>query len=174
VSVIDPADFAAAVAGDAASFERVVRAAQGKVWRYLVQIVGDQGLAEDLTQDVFVKLHRKLHTVRSPEHADRWVFRVARNAAFDALRSRRRRPLHLLGDEEPVVAAIDPHVSVELSDALGRLDHDMREAITLVTIVGFTYREAAGVAGVAEGTMKSRVFRARRALIEALEVDHDG
>jgi len=168
VDPIDPADVAAAAAGDEVAFERLVRALQGRIWRYLVQMIGDRALAEDLAQEVFIRMHRKLHTVHDPERLLPWVFTVARNKAYDEGRSRQRRPLELLGERELAGESVDPHVEVEVSDALDRLERDLCEAVTLVGVTGLTYAEAATVLGVPVGTVKSRVFRARAELMKTL------
>lgn len=171
----DPGDVVSAAGGDIAAFERLVRAMQGRVWRYLIHLVGDAALAEDLAQEVFLRVHRKLHTLRDPDNFVSWVLVTARNAAYDAGRSRQRRPLHLVGDDDRVLhrEARDPHIRLEVQDALDRLDEDSREAVMLVGVIGLTYSEAAEAIGVPEGTVKSRVFRARKALMTLLSMEVD-
>lgn len=166
----DAADVVAAAAGDLVAFERLVLATQGRVWRYLVHLVGDHGLAEDLAQEVFIRVFRKLSTLRNPDGFTSWVLVVARNAAYDAGRARVRRPLELLPDPDVVSRASgDPHVATEVRDALDRLESDLREALVLVGMIGLSYREAGEALGVPEGTVKSRVFRARQAMLQILE-----
>lgn len=167
------ADIADAAAGEVDAFARIVRQMQGRVWRYIVLIVRDPGLAEDLTQEVFVRVHRRLDTLRSHERFVPWVFSIARNAAYDAGRSRSRRPLTLVGDRElpETGGAHDPHITAEVHDALDRLEADLRDALVLVAVIGFSYEEAAGLLDVPEGTVKSRVFRARRQMIELLDLE---
>lgn len=171
----DAEDVASAAAGDVVAFERLVRAMQGRVWRYLVHLVGDAALAEDLAQEVFLRVYRKLHTLRDPNRFVSWVLVTARNAAYDEGRSKQRRPLDLVGhrDETLQRQSQDPHISLEVHDALDRLDHDLREAILLVGMIGLTYGEAAEAIGVPEGTVKSRVFRARRLLETILDLEAD-
>lgn len=171
----DAGDVALAAGGDIAAFERLVRAMQGRVWRYLVHLVGDPSLAEDLTQEVFVRAHRKLDSLREPRSFVSWVMVMARNAAYDAGRSKMRRPLHLVGDDTDALGQVspDPHIGMEVYDALERLDPDLREAIVLVGVIGLTYSEAAEAIGVPEGTAKSRVFRARKALMKSLSPEVD-
>lgn len=164
------ADVEAAASGDVRAFERLVAAVQGRVWRYLVHLVGDSALAEDLAQEVLFRVYRRLHTLREPAKFMSWVLTAARNAAYDAGRAKKRRPLELVGDRPLPDSghAQDPHLTVEIHDALAGLDEDIREAIVLVGMIGLTYQEAAETIGVPEGTVKSRVFRARRILLEAL------
>lgn len=166
----DAADVVAAASGDTAAFERLVRTMQGPVWRYLVHFLGDAALAEDVSQEVFLRVYRKLHTLRDPNRFVPWLLALARNAAYDAGRSRKRRPIELVGDRELAPPEPeDPHLSIEVHDALDQLDEPMREAIVLVTMIGLTYQEAADAIGIPEGTVKSRTFRARRLLMEILE-----
>jgi RNA polymerase sigma-70 factor (ECF subfamily) len=170
----DVADVEAAAAGDVAAFEKVVRVMQGPVWRYLVHLVRDHALAEDVSQEVFIRCYRKLHTLNDPQRFVPWLLATARNAAFDAGRARKRRPLELVGDDEmPSPPQGDPQIGIEIRDALDRLDETLREALVLVGIIGLSYAEAAEAIGVPEGTVKSRTFRARRALIEMLEAGAD-
>ena len=172
----DAADVVAAAAGDVAAFERLVIAIQGRVWRYLVHLVGDRGLAEDLAQEVLIRVHRKLPTLRDPEGFTSWVLVVARNAAYDAGRAKVRRPLTLVADPDADLRQTqgDPHLAVEVRDLLERLDPDLREAVVLVGMIGLSYREAAETIGIPEGTVKSRVFRARQTLGEMLGGSDDG
>lgn len=171
----DAADVVAAASGDVAAFERLVRHMQGPVWRYVVHLVGDQALAEDISQEVFLRCHRKLDTLKDPERFVPWLLATARNATYDAGRYKKRRPVELVGDRELGSSedARDPHLSIEIRDALDRIDATLREALVLVGMIGLTYREAADTIGVPEGTVKSRVFRARRLLMEMLEPGAD-
>lgn len=170
----DAADVVAAASGDGAAFERIVREMQGPVWRYLVHLVSDRNLAEDISQEVFLRVHRKLHTLHDPDRFVPWLLATARNAAYDAGRYRKRRPLDLLGDKEwPAGNTHDPHLGLEVRDALARLEDPLREAVVLVGMIGLTYQEAAEAIGVPEGTVKSRAFRARKLLMEMLEPGDD-
>ena len=168
----DDAIVTAAASGDRAAFESLVRQMQGPVWRYVVHLVGDHGLAEDICQEVFLRVHRRLHTLRDPTRFVPWLLTTARNAAFDAARFRKRRPLTLVDDQELWASreADDPHLSLEMWDALARLDEPLRESLVLVGMIGLTYQEAAEAIGVPEGTVKSRTFRARKVLLEILDV----
>lgn len=166
----DAADVVAAASGDVAAFERLVREMQGPVWRYVVHLVGDHSLAEDVSQEVFLRVYRKLHTLRDPERFVPWLLATARNVAFDAGRHRKRHPVELVGDRDVWSSqdSPDPHISLEVWDALVRLEHQLRESVVLVGMIGLTYQEAADAIGVPEGTVKSRTFRARKLLVEML------
>ncbi|MCI0677486.1 MAG: RNA polymerase sigma factor [Actinobacteria bacterium] len=165
----EAADVIAAASGDLGAFERLVRQMEGPVFRYIVHLIGDRALAEDVAQEVFLRMYRSLHTLRDADRFVPWLLATARNAAYDAGRRRARDPIELVGDRELPARAEDPHLTVEISDALSRLEHDLAEAIVLVGMVGLSYAEAAATIGIPEGTMKSRVFRARKVLMQILE-----
>jgi RNA polymerase sigma-70 factor, ECF subfamily len=168
----DPRDIRAAMAGDDGAFERLVRAYATPVWRYLRRLVGDGALAEDLAQETFLRVHHRLSGFSFSSKFSTWVFAIARNAGIDALRSRDRRA-RLGAALPPPPPAAAPDAGAELTAALASLAPALREAVLLVEVLGLTYRETAEVVGVAEGTVKSRVFRAR-AQLTAWMAEADG
>lgn len=163
------ADVEAASRGDVEAFTRIVRVMQGRLWRYLVLIVRDHALAEDLSQEVLVRVFRRLHTLEDPARFVPWLLTVARNAAFDAGRASKRRPITLVDDRDIPHAQHDPHIALEVHDMLDRLDDSLKDALVLVSVIGLSYAEAAEALSLPEGTVKSRVFRARRQLLEMLD-----
>ena len=162
----DPELIRAARAGNTAAFEELVRAYQSHIWRFLRHLLGDPELAEDITQETFVRVYRKLETFRFRSKFSTWVFQVARNAGIDALRSRQRRE-RLLTAMKPRVPEVvtGGELGVEIEEALRSLSPKLREAFVLIETVGLTYREAGLAIGVPEGTVKSRVFHAREQLV---------
>jgi RNA polymerase sigma-70 factor (ECF subfamily) len=157
----DPGTVRAAAAGDLAAFEELVRAYQAQVWRFLRHLLGDPALAEDVTQETFLRVFLRLRTFRHRSRFSTWVFQVARNAGVDALRSRARqeRVAHLTLPTT-VVAGADS--GTDIVAALGALSVKLRESLLLVEVLGLRYREVAQVLGVPEGTVKSRVAQARQ------------
>lgn len=160
----DPAMIRAAVAGDLVAFEQIVRTCQDPVWRYLRRFVGDAALAEDLTQETFIRVYRRLDTYRAGSRFTTWIIQIARNAAIDALRSRDRRD-RLIDALPPPCPPSQPGLGAELEAALATLSAKLRDAVLLVDVAGFTYRDAGEVLGVPTGTVKSRVFHARELLV---------
>ena len=160
----EPAVIRAAAAGDLGAFEQLVRVYQQHVWRFLRRLLGDAATAEDVTQETFLRVHRRLPTYRFRSSFTAWVFQIARNAGIDELRSRQRRTrlLSLAARPDPPAAA--PETRAEIEAALASLPVDLREAVVLVEVLGLRYREVARVLGVPEGTVKSRVFNARSRL----------
>ena len=154
----------AAANGDLDAFEALVRGYQPAVWRFLRHLLGDADLATDVAQETFLRLHRHLPGFAFRSSFSTWLFRIARNAGFDALRSRRRREA-LLTRLRPVGPAPDATARVELEASLASLSPKLREAFLAVEVLGLRYREAGEVLGVPEGTVKSRVFHARERLL---------
>jgi RNA polymerase sigma-70 factor, ECF subfamily len=162
----DPELIRAAGAGDVAAFEELVRAYQAHVWRFLRHLLGDPTLAEDVTQETFVRVYRKLSGFRFRSKFSTWIFSVARNAGIDAIRSRQRQDRLIQIVEPPAPQrAGSGEVKVEVEAALQSLSPKLREAFILIEALGLTYREAGQAIGVPEGTVKSRVFHAREQLM---------
>ena len=160
----DPQTLRAAAAGDVEAFTDLVRSSQPHVWRFLRHLLGDPDLAADVMQETFVRVHRSLPGFRHESRFTTWLLRIARNAAIDEQRrlTRRRRLATLEDRPRP---SPDASLGTELRAALADLAPDLREPFVLVEVFGMRYREAAEVLGVPEGTVKSRVFRARAALV---------
>lgn len=165
----DPSTIRAAARGDTGAFEELVRAYQAPVWRFLRHLLRDPALAEDVTQETFIRVYRRLHTFGFRSKFSTWVFQVARNAGIDALRARDRRSRLLLAARPGSGEAPDPAARLELQDALDRLPPRLREAFLVIEVLGLSYREAGRTLDLPEGTVKSRVFRARRQLVEWLD-----
>lgn len=175
----DPAVIRAAAGGDTAAFARLVDATQADVWRFVRHLVGDADLAADVTQDTFVRVHQRLDTFRFESRFSSWLLRIARNRAIDELRARQRRDrLHERLRPGTTGSGSTAFDRVELQEALDALAPDLREAFVTVEVFGLPYRRAGEVLDVAEGTVKSRVHRARRELIawfadEGTDSGHD-
>jgi len=157
----DPGTIRAAADGDLVAFEELVRAYQAQVWRFLRHLLGDASLAEDVTQETFLRVFQRLRTFRYRSRFSTWVFQVARNAGIDALRARARQErLARLVPPPSVVAGADS--GTDIVAALSCLSVKLRESLLLVEVLGLRYREVAQVLGVPEGTVKSRVAQARQ------------
>lgn len=161
----------AAKSGDAAAFEALVRAHTPAVYAHTLRFFGESHAAEDVTQEVFVKVYRSLPGFDGTAAFSTWLYRVTRNTCLDTLRSGRHRPVPTDLIDLAVAAPDDPAMSavtrVTLERAVRALSPEDRDAISAVGLFGLSYAEAADSLGVPEGTVKSRVFRARRALMTA-------
>ena len=168
----DPVLVRAAAEGDLDAFDALVRLYQQPVWRFLCHLVADPALAEDLTQETFLRAYRNLGTFAHQSRFSTWLFQIARNAGIDALRHRERgaRLLEVVpvADSRP-----SPEAGAELEAGLAALSPKLREALLVVEVLGYRYREAAIILGVPEGTVKSRVHQARVRLVDWMDDEAD-
>jgi RNA polymerase sigma-70 factor, ECF subfamily len=165
----DPEVVAAARAGNLDAFARLVRRYQGDVWRLSFQLVRDESLADDITQDAFVRAYRFLPRYRAESKFSTWLFTITRNCALDELRRAvRRRRLREQLDLQPAVVAPELGTRLEVQEALAALSLELREPVVLIDMFGLSYGEAAAMLSVPVGTVKSRVHRAREALSQSL------
>jgi len=154
--------------GDRLALGAFIRSTQSEVWRLARHLVGADD-AEDVTQDVYVRAWRALPDYRGDAGARTWLLAIARRACADAVRKRTRaRRLRARLEAQPVrVTTVGPGSS-DLDALVALLPPDRREAFVLTQVVGCSYEEAAGIAGVPVGTIRSRVARAREALVDAV------
>lgn len=153
--------------------------------RFLARRVPPGVEADDLLQDVFVRVIRNLGSLRGTERPEAWLFQIARNALRDSLRARQRRdgrtdPLEV-DPPDASSASADRAAEAELAPCLagmvGRLAEPYRTALTLTSLQGVTQTAAAGQLGISVSGMKSRVQRGReqlrQMLVRCCEVDVD-
>ncbi len=163
---------AAAVDGDPLAAAALVRATQSDVWR-LCAALGDRESADDLTQETYLRAFGALHRFEGRSSLRTWLLAIARRVCADAVRSRRRRRVTLVRDDQLEALAGGDGADrvgegVTVTDLLDRLETDRREAFVLTQLLGLPYAEAAEVAGCPVGTIRSRVARARADLVTAL------
>lgn len=161
----DPRTIRAAADGDVAAFDALVRAHQAPVFRFVRHLVGDDAVADDVTQETFIRVFQRLRTFAFKARFSTWLLQIARNAAIDELRGRERRT-RLAAVAPPPSPPPSPDARAELRAALASLSPTVLEALVLVEVFGLTYAETAEVLGVPVGTAKSRVFHARNRLHE--------
>jgi RNA polymerase sigma-70 factor (ECF subfamily) len=164
---------AAAATGDPLAAAALVRATQADVWRLCAHL-GDRQSADDLTQETFLRAFGSLHRFAGRSTVRTWLLSIARRTCADAIRSRKRRRLTLVGDDDLLERPDGADRVAEgaaVDDLLARLHPDRREAFVLTQLMGLPYAEAAHVAGVPVGTIRSRVARARADLVDALHDD---
>ncbi len=159
-----------AAAGERAPFEELVRRHRSRVFALALRICRNADDAEDALQETFIAAHRALPRFDGRARVSTWLYRIATNKCYDIVA--RRRPT---ADAAALPEAADPHdafarsrQSEELTRALDGLPLQFREAALLCDVCGLTPAEAGELAGVPEGTMKSRSFRARALLAAAL------
>jgi RNA polymerase sigma-70 factor (ECF subfamily) len=169
--------------GDDSAVTELYRRHERRVYNLVLRTIGNHWDAADVAQETFIKAFRNLDTFKGEARFGTWLHRIAVNAAYDHLRRHKPEPMEaeIIDDlSGPTGAAsvvatgrhgIDPAVdglSEPLRHALMELDEGFRFAVVLCDLLGFPYIEAAEILGVQEGTIKSRIFRARDALATAL------
>jgi RNA polymerase sigma-70 factor (ECF subfamily) len=163
-----------AQAGDQDAFHALYREQAGRVYALCLRLSGDRETARELTQDVFVRAWQKLRSFRGDSAFGTWLHRLATNVVLMTQRSRGRREQRVMPVEDPAAlergtppaAAAD---AIDLERALARLPEGSRTVFVLHDVEGYGHAEIGRLLGIAEGTSKAQLFRARRQLREMLE-----
>lgn len=173
---------------DETAFNELVTAYEQRVFALVQRMIGDRAEAEDLAQEVFVTVFKSIGTFRGDSKLSTWLYRVTTNHCKNRIKylGRRTRPGREAWDESEngvqsatmQTAAVVPRpdheaegrqTEVLVRKALASLADDQRELVVLRDIEGLTYEEIQGITGLAEGTVKSKLHRARLALAKSLE-----
>jgi RNA polymerase sigma-70 factor (ECF subfamily) len=163
----------AAQEGDLLAFERLYRDNERKVFGLCFRLSSDPALAEELTQEVFVRAWRKLSSFRGDSAFSSWLYPLTVNVALSERRSRRRRDARIVATEDPAGLERAPRVPApeagfDLEKAMAKLPPGARAVFVLHDVEGRTHEEVAAILNLAPGTSKAQLFRARRLLREAL------
>ncbi len=160
------------------TWEDIVRTHSARVYRLAYRLTGNPHDAEDLTQEVFVRVFRSLSSY-TPGTFEGWLHRITTNLFLDSARRRQRIRFEGLADEvayrlvgsepTPAQAFDDNHLDDDVQAALKALPPEYRAAVVLCDIEGFSYEEIAATLGVKLGTVRSRIHRGRAQLRSALE-----
>jgi RNA polymerase sigma-70 factor (ECF subfamily) len=160
--------------GDERAFSLIVRAYEVPVFNYVMRLVGDRALAEDLTQEVFIRVFQGLPKFSLRSKFTTWLFQVTKNRVLDELRASERRPRALVAlDDAPPLEVLDaPPEQVETIEALWTtvdgLNTDLKMALLLRDVVGLSYNEIADSLDTTLATVKWRIFKAREEVQLAL------
>lgn len=164
----------AAGRGDRSALTEFIRATQGDVWRLLAHLGGPE-IADDLTQETYLRVMGALPRFAARSSARTWLLSLARRVWVDNIRHDMARPRKSVAEYEDVAEGMSApgnssNTWSEWIDARALIDAlpaDRREALILTQALGYTYEEAAKIIGVRVGTIRSRVARARKELIDA-------
>jgi len=160
--------------GDERAFAIIVRAYETPVFNYVLRLVGDRALAEDLTQEVFLRVFQGLPKFSLRCKFTTWLFQVTKNRVLDELRASERRPRHLVAlDDVPPLEVMDAPIELgETVDALWRaiegLSTDLKMALLLRDVAGLSYSEIADSLEVTLATVKWRIYKGREDVALAL------
>ncbi|KAA1418720.1 RNA polymerase sigma factor SigE [Nocardioides humilatus] len=158
-------------------WQSIVEQHSDRVFRLALRLTGNRHDAEDLTQEVFVRVFRSLHTYQ-PGTFEGWLHRITTNLFLDQARRRQRIRFDALSEERaariasaaagPDLAYVDRTFDDDVEAALSALPPDFRAAVVLCDIEGLTYEEIAEILGAKLGTVRSRIHRGRAMLRAAL------
>lgn len=159
------------------TWEEVARVYGRKIYNFAYRLTGNPDDAADLVQEVLLRVRRGLASYQ-PGSFEGWLWRITRNAFLDEVRRRNRRPSYPIPDDiDRWDVASTPSADVEYSrisigddiqKALLELPYEFREAVVLCDIVGLSYEEIASAVAVPIGTVRSRIHRGRKLLVELL------
>jgi RNA polymerase sigma-70 factor, ECF subfamily len=161
--------------GTPGTFEELYRQQAPRIYSLACRIAGSPEDGEDLLQEIFLQAYRKLDSFKGDAAIGTWLYRLAMNHCLDFVRSRQAKmrkvtdSLDVETAAEPTARRETPIARVDLDRALERLPDGCREAFVLHDVEGFDHKEVARMLGIAEGTSKSQVFKARlklRALLK--------
>lgn len=174
--------------GDESAFEELVYATERTVYNMALRACGgDEHDASDLSQDIYIKLWRSIPSFRGDSSFNTWLYRIVQNAAADmARKAARERTVSLTVEGEdgedgrdemdiedtaptPEGALMESESSLSVMQALGKLTENHRRIVVLRYMDGFSVTEIADILNIDEGTVKSRLFRAREKLKKLLE-----
>ncbi|HMF99125.1 MAG TPA: RNA polymerase sigma factor [Vicinamibacterales bacterium] len=157
-------------AGDLDAFESLYREHAARLYTLACRMAGSPEDGEDLLQEIFLQAYRKLGSFKGDSSIGTWLYRLALNHCLDYVRSRRAKMNKLTetldadNSFEPTARRESPIARMDLERAVERLPEGCREAFVLHDVEGFDHKEVADLLGIAEGTSKSQVFKARMKL----------
>jgi RNA polymerase sigma-70 factor (ECF subfamily) len=165
-----------AMRGDLLAFEEMVRRYQRRVYAVALRIVRRHDVADDVTQDTFLRAHQALHGFDLSRPFGPWVCRIAANLAVNHVRSPVAREEGLpeahaettAATGNPLERALDREAVTQLQAAMDSLSADQRAVFVLRAVEGLSYKEIAEALSISTGTVMSRLFRARERLLERL------
>lgn len=162
-----------AQSGDPRAFEAIYRRLVGRIYALCLRMSRDPQRAEELTQDVFVRAWERIESFRGDSRFTTWLHRLAVNVVLQAGRTRGRRESreHLVADPGEYLGRVTremPGTRVDIERAIASLPDGARAVLVLRDVEGYKYDEIAEMQGVALGTVKAQIHRARKMMRERL------
>jgi RNA polymerase sigma-70 factor (ECF subfamily) len=155
-------------AGEPGSFEELVATMERPLLYYVAKLTGSEESALDVLQEVWIRAFRGIHKLKEPGALRAWLYRIAHGIAVDRIRSNSSRERAEETHSEAFQEAVDPSFaeedSVAVHQALNELEPDQREVLVLHFLEEFSLAEISGIIGRPEGTVKSRLHYARKAM----------
>jgi RNA polymerase sigma-70 factor (ECF subfamily) len=161
--------------GDAAAFDELMRRYKRPVLNFIFRMLNNAEDADDVAQDVFVRVYQNLDIYRPETKFSTWLFALARNAAIDRIRWRGRHQTESIESAPEIIASsgtaeeVHAHeVGDQIAAAVAKLPEDQKTAIVLSEYHGMSYAEIAGVMHCSEKSVESRLYRAKQTLRASL------
>jgi RNA polymerase sigma-70 factor (ECF subfamily) len=168
--------------GDREAFGVLIEKYQGPIYGFALHFFGDVAVAEDLAQDVFLRAHRFLHTYDPSRRFATWLYTIARNLCIDHHRQSVRKgqvdlesvhPSHLAAPTsgtDPLLRMQEKEELVQLAAAIRGLPEKYRTPVVLCYLEGLPYQEISDVLGISLNNTKIRIFRAKKMILELLNL----
>ena len=157
--------------GDDSAFDELMGRYKRPVVNFIFRMLGNADDADDVAQEVFVRVYQKLDTYRPATKFSTWLFALARNAAIDRLRWRARHPTESIDPESPLAAPTDTakevgarEIGALIAAAVAELPEDQRTVLVLSEYQGMSHAEIAAVMRCSEKSVESRLYRAKQTL----------
>lgn len=165
--------------GNQNAFEQLVRENQNNIFKIALSLVKNAEDAEDITQDVLIKVYSSIYNFNGQSTISTWIYRITYNVSIDFIKKhgKRSKITKTLDDPEDIeVMSIEGNTFIpeaafehketteDIKDALSQLPDEQRQLIELKDIHGFSYEEIISITGLKDGTLKSRLNRGRQAL----------
>jgi RNA polymerase sigma-70 factor (ECF subfamily) len=164
--------------GDATAFEQLYHRYKRHIFTFCLKLTGDRSLAEDATHDAFLKMYHHAGTLTDVSLFRSWLFTIARNEVFKMLRKHHRNGTvdadSVWTDETPLTLAQANDTKTIMNACINSLKADYREVLLLREYERHSYEEIAAITGSTESSVKSRLFKARKALAEKLKPYFNG
>lgn len=162
-------------------FEKIVKQYQRDILNFHYRLVGNRAEAEDLSQETFLKAYKKLDTLQEPKKAKSWLYSIARNVTIDFFRKNKNHSIPLddmILETYARVTAVDyreevaaKEISQELKKTIGKLQPEDQTIVKLLYYEGFSYKEICDLLQINQNTLKSRLHRARKVLLAAIQAN---
>ncbi len=168
-----------AKAADSKAFEALYRAHVDRVYGLCLRMTGNVGEAEDCAQEAFIQAWKQLDRFRGDSAFSTWMHRIAVNAVLGRMRKSKRehdriRAVAEQVETSPAVIAADTGELRDLAEAVDRLPEGARHVFVLNAVYGYSHEEASNMLGIAVGTSKAQLHRARRMLVQQLDAEERG
>ncbi|MCB1217674.1 sigma-70 family RNA polymerase sigma factor [bacterium] len=168
-----------ATKGDERAYGKLVGMYQARLYNFVRSMVRNDEIAEDITQESFVKAFFSLRKLQNPASFKSWLFRIANNNTLDYLRKKRIQTVDVdesvresyVDEASPEKGAVSSSRTKHIRDALDKLKPDQRNILVMCDLQGFSYQEIAEALDIPFGTVQSRIFYARKKLKEFLDKD---